>query len=165
MLRALPRALAIIAIGALAGCGFHLRGETHYAFDSAYVGIPPTHPIANELRRSLEGTGTLRLVAADQKPQVIIDIVSVKDDKEILSLSSGGKVREFLLTKTLTFRVRDEAGADWLPATDIVVRRSYTYNDTETLAKEIQEQRLFKEMQTDAIQQMLRRLQAAHKPA
>ena len=157
--------LLLAAATLLGGCGFHLRGETRYAFDTAMLGIPPTHPLANELRRALEGTGTVRLVAAAEKPQVTLDIYAVKDDKEILSLSAGGKVREFLLTKRLTFRVVEPDGVEWLPLTDIIVRRTYTYNDTETLAKEIQEQRLFKEMQTDAVQQLLRRLQAVRRPA
>jgi LPS-assembly lipoprotein len=49
-------------------------------------------------------------------------------------------------------------------ANDIVVRRSYSYDDTERLAREIQEQRLVREMQTDAVQQIVRRLQAARPP-
>jgi LPS-assembly lipoprotein len=63
------------------------------------------------------------------------------------------------------FRVRDNDGNDWLPTAEVLVRRSYTYSDTEALAKEAQEQRLLREMQTDAVQQIVRRLQSAKKPA
>jgi LPS-assembly lipoprotein len=45
------------------------------------------------------------------------------------------------------------------------VRRSYTFNENEVLARGTQEQRLLKEMQTDVVQQLIRRLQAAKKPA
>jgi LPS-assembly lipoprotein len=62
-------------------------------------------------------------------------------------------------------RVHDNDGNDWLPTSEVLVRRSYTYSDTEALAKEAQEQRLWREMQTDAVQQIVRRLQAARKPA
>jgi LPS-assembly lipoprotein len=90
---------------------------------------------------------------------------SVEDIKQILSLSGGGKVAEYLLTKRVLFRVHDNDGKDWLPTAEVLVRRSYTYSDTEALAKEAQEQRLWREMQTDSVQQIVRRLQAAKKPA
>jgi LPS-assembly lipoprotein len=44
------------------------------------------------------------------------------------------------------------------------VRRAYTFNESEVLAREAQEARLLKEMQTDIVQQIVRRLQAAKKP-
>ena len=46
-----------------------------------------------------------------------------------------------------------------------MIRRTYTFNETEVLARDLQEQRLLREMQTDAVQQLVRRLQAARKPA
>ena len=56
-------------------------------------------------------------------------------------------------------------GNDWLPTSEVIIRRTYTYSDTEALAKEYQEQRLWREMQTDAVQQIVRRLQSARVPA
>ena len=44
-------------------------------------------------------------------------------------------------------------------------RRSYTFNESQVLARDLQEQRLLREMQTDAIQQIVRRLQTAKKPS
>ncbi len=41
----------------------------------------------------------------------------------------------------------------------------YTFNESEVLARDTQEQRLLRDMQTDAVQQLVRRLQAAKKPA
>ena len=48
-----------------------------------------------------------------------------------------------------------------MPAGEIVVRRTYTFNDTEVLAREPEEQRLLRDMQTDMVQQIMRRLQSA----
>lgn len=151
--------------GALAGCGFHLRGEAHYAFQTLYLNSPATQPLTLELRRSLEGGGSAKVVDSADKAQAILDITSIENNKQILSLSSGGKVAEYLLTTRILFRVRDAAGNDWLPVSELLVRRTYTYNDTEALAKEVQEQRLWREMQDDAVAQITRRLQAAKKPA
>jgi LPS-assembly lipoprotein len=118
-----------------------------------------------ELRRSLEGVGSAKLVPAAAEAQAILDITAVENNKQILSLSGAGKVAEYLLTKRVLFRVRDAAGNDWLPTSELLVRRTYTYNDTEALAKETQEQRLWREMQDDAVAQIVRRLQSAKKPA
>jgi LPS-assembly lipoprotein len=150
--------------GALVACGFHLRGEAHYAFETMFLSAPPALPITIELKRSLAGIGSAKLVATAPDAQVVLDIVSVEDNKQILSLSGGGKVSEFLLIKRVLVRVHDNDGNDWLPTSEVLVRRSYTYSDTEALAKEAQEQRLWREMQTDAVQQIVRRLQAARKP-
>jgi LPS-assembly lipoprotein len=152
-------------VALLTSCGFHLRGEAHYTFDTLFLNSPAAQPLTTDLKRSLEGIGTAQLVASPETAQVILDITSVENNKLILSLSGGGKVREFLLTKRILFRVHDAAGNDWLPTSEVLVRRSYTYNDTEALAKEAQEQRLWREMQDDAVQQIVRRLQSAKKPA
>lgn len=158
-------ALGTCVAAFVAGCGFHLRGEAHYEFDTLFLAAPPALPITIELRRSLEGVGSAKLVDTPEKAQVILEIVSVEDDKQILSLTGGGKVSEYLLIKRVLFRVRDNVGNDWLPTAELLVRRSYTYTDTEALAKETQAQRLWGEMQTDAVQQIVRRLQQAKKPA
>jgi LPS-assembly lipoprotein len=156
--------VGLVLIGGLVACGFHLRGEAHYAFETMFLSAPPALPITIELKRSLAGIGSAKLVDKAPEAQVVLDIVSVEDNKQILSLSGGGKVSEFLLIKRVLVRVHDNDGNDWLPTSEVLVRRSYTYSDTEALAKEAQEQRLWREMQTDAVQQIVRRLQAARKP-
>ena len=95
--------------------------------------------------------------------EVVLDISGISDDKSVLSLSPGGRAREFLLVKRVSFSLRDNDGNVWLPLDTISVQRTYLYDDTERLAREIQEQRLLAEMQSDAIAQIVRRLQAARK--
>ena len=156
---------ALFLACALAACGFHLRGEAKYAFASVYLNSPATSAITTDLRRALEAAGSAKLAAAADKAQVVLDINTVEDEKHILSLSSGGKVFEYLLTKRVLFRVHDAEGNDWLPTSEVLIRRTYTYSDTEALAKVYEEERLWREMQTDAVQQIVRRLQAAKDPA
>ncbi|MEP6656093.1 MAG: LPS assembly lipoprotein LptE [Betaproteobacteria bacterium] len=162
---ALCRAAAIVAITVLAGCGFHLRGDVTYAFKTLYLNSPPAVPLTAELKRAIQGTAGARLVDAPTAADVVLDVTGLVDDKQVLSLSGGGRVREFLLIKRVTIAVHDSNGRDWLPASEVQVRRSYTFNEAEVLAREAQEARLLKEMQTDVVQQIVRRLQAAHAPA
>jgi LPS-assembly lipoprotein len=156
--------LAIAVATGVCGCGFHLRGDVTYSFTSLYINSPPNQPFASDMRRALSGGGTT-LVEKAGDAQVILDLPAVVDDKQVLSLSGGGRAREYLLTKRVTFALHDSNGRDWLPAGEIVIRRSFTFNESEVLAREAEETKLLKEMQADAVQQIMRRLQAAKKPA
>jgi LPS-assembly lipoprotein len=155
---------AMFVAGGVAACGFQLRGDLSYPFASVYVNAQATMPLTGDLKRALGASG-VRIVDAATAGEVILDLGNVGDEKTVLSLSSGGRVREYLLVKRATFALHDAGGRDWLPAGEIVVRRAYTFNEAEVLAREAQESRLLKEMQTDVVQQILRRLQAAKKPA
>jgi LPS-assembly lipoprotein len=158
--------LAGLAVSSvLAGCGFHLRGDVTYVFPTVYINAPPNSPIVAELRRAIDGAGGTHVVAAAKDATVTLDVTSVTDDKQVLTLSSGGRVSEYQLTKHVGFSLHDSEGHDWLPAAEITVRRAYTFNESEVLAREAEETRMLKEMQTDAVQQIVRRLQAAKKPA
>ena len=160
------RRLAVVALAAaLASCGFHLRGAATFNFDTVYVNASGSPPMGVALRRALAGSGSARVIEDPKTAQVIVDIPSVVDDKEVLSLSTSGAVREYQLVKRVTFRIHDPDGNDWLPAGEISVRRAYTFNESEVLARDAQEQRLLREMQQDVVLQLVRRLQAARKPA
>ncbi|HYQ99398.1 MAG TPA: LPS assembly lipoprotein LptE [Casimicrobiaceae bacterium] len=158
------RLLAVALVALAGGCGFHLRGDVSYAFPTIQIRSPAPQPIVTELRRNLEGSAGTKVVDEAKDATVTLEIASVVDDKSVLSLSSGGRVSEYALTKRVSFNLRDKEGRDWIPAGEIVIRRSYTFNESEVLAREHEETRMLREMQTDAVQQIMRRLQAARKP-
>ena len=159
------RAIVAALLLALSACGFHLRGEAAYPFQTIFVNAAGAPGVAAELRRALNATGNARVVDDPKNAQVIVDFPFVSDDKEVLSISGRGAVREYLLIKHVQFRLHDVDGNDWLPPGDIALRRTLTFSESEVLARNSQEQRLQKEMQSDAVQQLVRRLQAAKKPA
>lgn len=157
--------VALALSGGLAACGFHLRGEANFPFDTMYINGGQGSPFYVELIRALRANKTTRLVDTPENAQAILDLSKNSGvDKQILTLSGGGKVREYLLLQVVGFRVRDSKGGEWLPYGEIRIKRDFTYTDTEALAKEAEERLLVADMQTDAVQQTIRRLQAAHKP-
>ncbi len=163
--RVAMRALVLWAAAiVVAACGFHLRGAATYTFASVYVNAPGSPPLGAALRRALDGTGSAKVTDSPLAAQVIVDLPLVVDDKEVLSLSTSGAVREYQLVKRVSFRVHDADGNDWLPAGEVIVRRAYTFNESEVLARDAQEQRLLREMQQDIVLQLVRRLEAARKP-
>jgi LPS-assembly lipoprotein len=84
-------------------------------------------------------------------------------NKNILSLNNLGRVREYLLTYTLVFQVRDAKGNLLLGPTEITLRRNLAFSEKQVLAKEGEEALLYRDMQSDLVQQIMRRL-AALKP-
>jgi LPS-assembly lipoprotein len=129
------------------------------------VSAPGQPTFATELARALEASGGAKVADNAAGAQAIVEITRVFDDKQVLSLSPGGRVQEYVLSKTIVFRVRSNDGREWAPPDEIMILRSYTYDDSERLAREIQEQRLLREMQSDAVQQIVRRLQSVRPPA
>jgi LPS-assembly lipoprotein len=165
--RALLRGGVALALAAsLTACGFHLRGSNgQYSlpFHTIYLGFADTSALGTELKRNLRALDA-EIVTDASKAEAQFDVISEVRNKSILSLNSQGRVREYLLTYTLTFKVRDAKGAELLPGTEISLKRPLQFNETQVLAKESEETLLYRDMQTDLVQQILRRL-AAIKPA
>ena len=148
---------------ALAACGFKLRGTADVPFETIYL-PGATGGIALDLKRNIQIGTNAKVVDDAAKAQAVMQFTEEAKQKEVLSLTGTGKVREFQLRYRVGFRVHDGKGGDYVPQSTIQLTRDVTFNDTEILAKEQEEQILFRDMQTDMVQQILRRLAAAKKP-
>ena len=159
-------ALSVLLALTLTACGFHLRGaggQYNLPFRSIYLGFPETSTLGTELRRNLRVNGAAVVAADAVGADVLFDVLSEVRGKTILSLNTQGRVREYSLTYTLTFKVRNQKDVDLLGPTEISLKRSISFNETQVLAKESEEVFLYRDMQADLVQQILRRL-AAIKP-
>lgn len=157
---------AILVATTLAACGFQLRGSGDrydMPFESIYLAFPETSPLGTELRRNLRAIDSVRVVEDASKAGALFDVLSESRGKSILSLNSLGRVREYSLSYTLVFRVRDADNKVLLPPTEITLRRNIAFDESQVLANEAEEQMLYRDMQADLVQQILRRL-AAIKP-
>ncbi len=151
-----------IFVSSLTACGFQLRGAYTFPFKTATIESPKAAPeFTEQLRRAIVSQGSIQLVEAKDKPQARIRVLEVFSDKRILSLSSGGKVREFVLEQRVKFDVVDEGDRALLDETTIAATRDFSFSDAQALAKEGEERVLRADMQTDLLAQMLRQLQAA----
>ena len=158
----LRAAVALAVAAALPGCGFQLRGSNGsytMPFNSIYVGFPDNSALGTELKRNLRAA---KVTIADTPAAAEAQLVVLGENrgKAILSLNSLGRVREYLLTYTLSFAVRDPKGVELLPATEISLRRNMAFDETQVLAKESEEALLYRDMQADLVQQIMRRLAA-----
>jgi len=156
--------LGALATAALTGCGFQLRGAQGMPFQSIYLGTGEYSELTAALRRQLEAGGT-QVVDSPTGAQVRLQVIRDTQSKTITSLSSAAQVREYTLFRYFDFRLVDTGGAEIIPAARITIRRTLTYNENDLLAKEGEEQLLYKDMGSDLVRQVLRRLAAAKLPA
>ena len=156
------RTLLAAAVLALPGCGFRLREAPDFAFDS--IAIPGSASgVGAQLRRTLAGSGDLRVLAAGEPPgeaQVVLDVLAEQREKVVVGLNATGQVREFQLRTRFKFRLRTPQGRELIPATELVQERDVSFNESAVLAKEAEEGLLYRDMQNDLVQQLMRRLAA-----
>ncbi|MGO4307898.1 MULTISPECIES: LPS-assembly lipoprotein LptE [unclassified Cupriavidus] len=149
---------AMAAAGLLAGCGFHMRGNADFAFKRLYIGLPENSLMGADLRRNIRNGSDTQIVNNPKEADALLDVLSDTRAKSILSITTEGVVREYRLTQRFSFRLRDAAGKELIPPSQLVLTRDLTYNEANTLAKDYEEQQLYRDMQRDIVQQLLRRL-------
>ena len=70
-------------------------------------------------------------------------------------------MREYELIRVFAFQLVNKDNRALLPPSQIVLKRDITYSDSVVLSKESEEQLLWRDMQNDLVQQLLRRLSTA----
>jgi len=157
------RSLLLASPLLLAGCGFQLRQAPDFVFNSIYIGAPGNSQLGNELKRNLASNGNLQVLAdptPPQQAQVVLDLLADQREKVVVGLNATGQVREFQLRTRIRFRLRTPQGKELIPDTELLQQRDISFNESAVLAKESEENLLYRDMQTDLVQQLMRRLAA-----
>jgi LPS-assembly lipoprotein len=145
-----------------AGCGFELRRAPHFAFTTIYIGSAPASALGNELKRSIATSdGVVVVPGLASNPQVVMDVLGEQREKAVVGLNASGQVREFELRLRFKFKLRTPQGKELIPETELLQQRDISYNETAALSKEAEENLLYRDMQTDLVQQLMRRLAVA----
>ncbi|MEJ7931577.1 LPS assembly lipoprotein LptE [Ramlibacter sp. AN1015] len=161
--RKVLRAAALVPLGLVAGCGFQLRKAPDFAFASIYIAAPTGSPLANELRRNFASIDTVRLLAPEQPPasaDVVLELGAEQRQKVVVGLTASGQVREFQLRSAVTFSLRTPAGRQLIAPTTLEQQRDVSFNESAVLAKEAEDNLLYRDMQSDLVQQLIRRVAA-----
>ena len=147
----------------LTSCGFHLRGQATLPFESMYISGSPA--FVNQLARAIRAGSKTKILDNPKDAQVTLQVLTEARERAILSLSATGRVREIQIRYRVAFRVVDKNSREYLATNEILLKRDLVYADTDVLGKEQEEALLYRDMQNDAIQQVVRRLEAAHPDA
>jgi len=155
--------LAVTTALMLSACGFQLRGSNgqgNLPFKTVHIGTPETSPLGIELRRYIRASGDTTVVPDPKKAQASIEVLNEAREKATLTLNTQGRVREYSLYYRVRFRVIDGKGAELLVPTELVLKRDISFNESQVIAKEKEEEMLYRDMQSDVVQQILRRMSA-----
>lgn len=147
---------------ALAACGFQLRGTASLPFDTLYM--PAGGGIALDLKRNIQSGTHTTVIDDPKKADALLEFSQEVREKAILSLAANGRVREFQLRYRVAFRVHDGKGGEFVPPSTVQLTREVSFNDSDVLAKDTEEQLLFRDMQFDMVQLIVRRLASAQRP-
>ena len=183
-MRAAKLSLVLLLVGLLSACGFKLRGSAELPahklpFSTIALTVAPTSEFYGQLKRSIEASSANTRVVGLKEAEAVLTVLGDTSEKTILSLSSAGKAREYRLVRIFSFKVQANTPAaapapqvkytdapavavtEYVAPSTIVLRRDITYNDDLVLSKESEEALLWRDMQNDLVQQLMRRLATA----
>lgn len=169
---------ASAAMGGLAGCGFELRRAPHMSFKSVQLaGFAANSPLAAELAKALEDAGvsvveSSAVAAAQQNipaataasnpriltSHVVLDALSDSREQAVASITAFSQVRDLSLRTRFRFRLTRADGSNIIGPTELLLTNDLPYNEKDALAKIDESAAMHRAMQTDIVQQVMRRL-------
>lgn len=155
----LQRRTALVGLSSLllGACGFQLRSAQSFAFQTLAITPEKGSLLANDLIRYF---GASVRPLTPKLPDVVVDILHEGREKNVIGMNSSGQVREFQLRSVVRFQMRTPDGRELIAPTEITQQRDISFNESTVLAKEAEEILLYRDMQSDLLQQILRRLAA-----
>ena len=134
----------------ISACGFQLRGDIQANFDSISIS-GGTSGFNKTLQRKFRQAGIT--IASASEAEKIVEIIENKFTKTILTLTGTGAVSEYQLDYEVNYRFKSKDVPWNLPVT-IEATRTYTYDDSDILAKDEEEKRLVSGMEDQLIKTM-----------
>ena len=159
MSRGAAIAISFLVLG-LASCGFQLRGEPATGLRTLHV---PGGGVAQEIRRTLAGSPT-RVLPTPEGAEAVLQILAENRDKTVNTITGAGRVYEHALTLRVRYQMTVQGRElPVIPPTETVSRRLLTYSEAAPIAKEAEEQLLFKDMQLELADRILRQVAVARR--
>ena len=147
-----------------AGCGFHLRGavpeEIPPVLREMRVVVPGSQlaydPLKLEVQDVLRNQPGITLVEKGEVPTLVL--MRERFDRQVLTVSSAGKAREFQLRYEVSFQLHDAEGGNSRRRKHCACSATISTTRTSRSPSDRVEQELRESMRRDAAQQILRRL-------
>jgi LPS-assembly lipoprotein len=164
--------LVQLAALSLTGCGFQLRGSQAIPYQNIYLdankkdsdisyegGLATVRKesIGPPLTQALLDQG-VTIAASPKEADATLRVSRERLSRTILSLSGGGRVREYRLNYSVTYNLIGKDGKEIFPDSTIQSTRDFTYDDNLYLAKSAEERFLFRDQIDAAVRQIMRRL-------
>ena len=145
----------------LSSCGFQLRGDPEVGIRKLFISSIGPSQVGSDIRRVL-AAGPTRLVPTAVEADAHLRILQEEREKTISAITGSGRVYEYQLVLRVRYELLVPGREDpVIPNTRLETRRLISYSETAPTAKEAEEQLLYKDMQLDVAQQILRQVAAA----
>jgi len=147
----------------LSGCGFQLRQSAELPFKSLFLITPRQSALVIDLKRNLASNPNLLVILDPKemnKADVILEVISEIRERIVIGLNASGQVRELQLRLKVKFKLRTPQEKVLIPEVELIQQRDLSFIETAALSKEIEENMMYRDMQIDIVQQMMRRLAA-----
>lgn len=155
---------ALIGALPLTGCGFQLRGSYSTPFRTLYLQMPENSYLAVRLRQELLAGSDVTIVNTPSEAEAILELLSDSRSRDVLSINDTGRAREYEITLSLSFRVSNPSGIDYMEAVTLTASRDLTYSESDFLSREKEEAFLYRDMEADLVNQLMRRIEAIKPP-
>lgn len=168
---ALVMAAGSALLASLAGCGFKLRQAPKFAFQTLVAPLPDSSSLRRELRVALQNAGVTVLESMPSSqtsapgaaapvvlPDAVLEVLTDQREKSVVGSTAAGQVREFQLRVRFRFRLSTPRGKVLIEDSEVLLQRDISYSETIALSKLEEEAEMYKDMQSDVVQQVLRRL-------
>jgi LPS-assembly lipoprotein len=183
-MRACKLSVILLLAALLAACGFKLRGGAELPgyrlpYSTIALSLTPTSEFYAQLKRTIEASSPGTRVVDAREAEAVLTVLGDSSQKLILSLTAAGRAREYQLVRTFRFTVhanvaaatpaqqakytdvRSPAPTEFIPPSTITLRREIAFSDDLVLSKESEEALIWRDIQNDLVQQLMRRLAAA----
>jgi LPS-assembly lipoprotein len=161
-LRGWCRVLPLGVLCVFSGCGFHLQGAGSLppAMGKTYVATRSAHSdFLLALTDTLRQRGAEVLRAPDDSAAVL-EIAADETGQRVLSVSARNIPREYEVFYSVTFSLK-VAGKNVVDHETLVVTRSYTFDETQVLAKSAEQEVLRRALAEDLARRVMRRIESA----
>jgi LPS-assembly lipoprotein len=154
-------AIAVLSSASMCGCGFQLASSSSLPNVMATTYVQTTEPNSEffeSLRDTLRSRG-LEVVGTPEQAGARLIISEDNTGQRVLSVSARNAPREYEIFYTVTFALR-AGDTELIESEQLVVTRSYTYDETQVLGKAREESILRRSLAEDLARRVVRRIEA-----
>ncbi|MDH5483783.1 MAG: LPS assembly lipoprotein LptE [Gammaproteobacteria bacterium] len=143
----------------LTACGFHLRGayKLPEQMQRTYVQAENQNSeLIPYLKRALRSSG-VQLAESPQQATAILHLSHESHNKRVISVDSQGRAREYELSYGVSFELSSDTDFAVKPQR-LQLQKDFLFDPENVLGKDREEQMLIRDMQSDIVLQIMRKL-------
>jgi LPS-assembly lipoprotein len=140
----------------LTACGFKLRGDIKLSKSLEPVYVQSTNELGNAVINDLREQGIL-VTNRRKQAKTVIYLRNAHIKRKVLTISAfANRLEEVELNYHVEIAIHKNDNKILIPNTNINLRREFTFNETEILAKDAEEIVLRHELKQDVLAQIMR---------